>query len=90
LWKNFDAVDLWIFDVAGESDQQFAVLNFHRNAFHICLERAAGLGPNIEVLELVPLDTEREHALAWTGNALVGFGEMQLYHILPIGHGPRK
>lgn len=90
LRKNFDAVDLRDFEVAGESDPQLPIRYLHRNGFNLRFERASGLGPDMKILEPAPLDVVGKDALARTGDAVESFGEVQLHEIFSIGQRPAK
>src|SRR6516225_3875581 len=84
LRNNLDRADLGVLDFGREANLDFTVAHFDGDGLHIGLQRPARLDPNVEVFELLPLDVERKHTLARSGDALEGFGEMQLYYVLAV------
>src|ERR1017187_2548329 len=86
----FYRADLRVLDFWCEGHLDLAVGHLDRDCLHIGLQRPARLDPYVEVLELLPLHVEGNHPLARPGNAVEGFGEMQLHDILPVGYRPRK
>ena len=90
LRNNLDRADLRVLDLRSEGDLDPAVGDFDRDRLHVGLQRPAGFDPNVEVLELVPLDVEGKHALARSGDAVEGLCEMQFHQVFPVGHRPRK
>src|ERR1039457_1351229 len=81
LWNNFNRIDFWIFNVAGEGDLELPVRDFHRHRLNVCAVRSASLDKNIEILQLVALHIEGEHAPAGTGDAIEGFGKVELGNV---------
>ena len=90
LRNDFNRADLRVLDLGREGDLDLAVGDFDGDRLHVGLQEPARLDPNVEVLELLPLDVEGKHALTRPGDALEGFREMQFHHVLPVGHRPRK
>ncbi len=66
LGNDFNRVDRWVLNIAGERDFECPIGNFYRHGFDLRAIGSASLGPNVEVLEFVcPCNIEGEkHALA--------------------------
>lgn len=71
MWNDLNRIDGWVFDLGREPNAKRAVGYFNRHRLHIGLIGTARLDPDVEVLELMPVDVERKDALARAGNSLV-------------------
>ena len=58
LRDNFDRLDGWVFDLTREHNAKLSISHFHRHGFDIGASGPAGLGPDVKVLECMPLHTE--------------------------------
>ena len=85
LRSDLDRVDLRVFRLLREDDPELSVGDFHRYGFDISAVGTTGLGPNIEIREFTSLHTEREHALAWTGDAFESLREKETCDVITIG-----
>src|ERR1039457_4121022 len=90
LWNNFNRIDFWIFNVAGEGDLELPVSDFHRHRLNVGAVRSASLCPHIKILELAALHIEGKHASAGTGDAIESFGEVKFGDVFAVGNIARK
>src|ERR1035441_1238383 len=70
LRHKLNRVDFRIFHVAGESNGEFPVGDFHRHGFDVGAVRTTGFDPNVKILEIVSLHIEGENALASAADAV--------------------
>jgi hypothetical protein len=84
LRDYFDRVDCRVLGLGRENHAKLSIGHFHRHSFNISASETAGLHPDVEVLEFMPLDIEGENTLAWAGNTLEVLREVELCEILAI------
>ena len=83
---EFNRLDGWVFDLGRENNAKLAVGHFYRYRLDIGLIGTTSLDPDVEVLELMPVDVERKDALARAGNSLVGFRKVEFRDIFAVGN----
>ena len=85
--QNFDSVDFRILHLGRECNVQFAVGDFHWDGLDVSAVGAASLDPDVEIVELMACNIEREHAITRSADAIKGFGKMKFDSVFPLGTG---
>src|SRR5882724_7551389 len=83
--NDLDAVDLGALHVGSECDLELAVGHLHVHGFNVGALGTAGLGPHIEILELMARDTVRKYTLPHSGDSVVGLAKVQFDGVFAVG-----
>src|SRR5208283_504557 len=88
--NDLNPVDLGALDVGRESNVKLAVGDVHVDRFDVGAIGAAGLCPDIKILELMARDVKGKNALTRAGDPIVSFGKMKFHNVFAVAKLVRK
>src|SRR5215210_4338310 len=87
LRDYFYSIDLGVLLAEGEGDVELAVSHGDGDGFHQCFASAAGFFEDVQVLDRLVFNLDREDALAGLGDGGECLREVKLHLVAAIWHG---